>query len=155
MLEQAASKAIRAISKSTRVRLNGRAGVLKFFIYITFKVPLMNVVILAAGMGKRMQSALPKVLHPLAGKPLLGHVVDTAKNLAPSKLCVVYGHGGDAVPSSFADATLSFALQEPQLGTGHAVAQALPFIDDNASTLVLYGDVPLTTPATLQRLLAA
>jgi len=114
----------------------------------------MNVVILAAGMGKRMQSALPKVLHPLAGKPLLGHVVDTAKTLAPSKLCVVYGHGGDAVPSSFADATLSFALQEPQLGTGHAVAQALPFIDDNASTLVLYGDVPLTTPATLQRLLA-
>ncbi|MFL9878438.1 bifunctional UDP-N-acetylglucosamine diphosphorylase/glucosamine-1-phosphate N-acetyltransferase GlmU [Herbaspirillum rhizosphaerae] len=113
----------------------------------------MNVVILAAGMGKRMQSALPKVLHPLAGKPLLGHVVDTAKTLAPSKLCVVYGHGGDAVPTSFADTTLSFALQEPQLGTGHAVAQALPFIDDNASTLVLYGDVPLTTPATLQRLL--
>ncbi|MFJ9532057.1 bifunctional UDP-N-acetylglucosamine diphosphorylase/glucosamine-1-phosphate N-acetyltransferase GlmU [Herbaspirillum sp. NPDC101396] len=115
----------------------------------------MNIVILAAGMGKRMQSALPKVLHPLAGKPLLRHVVDTAKTLAPTKLCVVYGHGGDAVPSSFADDTLSFALQEPQLGTGHAVAQALPFIDDNAPTLVLYGDVPLTTPATLQRLLAA
>lgn len=115
----------------------------------------MNIVILAAGMGKRMQSALPKVLHPLAGKSLLAHVVDTAKTLAPTKLCVVYGHGGDAVPSSFTDETLSFALQAPQLGTGHAVAQALPFIDDNAPTLVLYGDVPLSTQATLERLLAA
>lgn len=115
----------------------------------------MNIVILAAGMGKRMQSALPKVLHPLAGKPLLGHVIDAAKTLGPSRLCVVYGHGGDAVPSRFADAGVTFALQEPQLGTGHAVAQALPQLDDNVPTLVLYGDVPLTTTATLQRLLAA
>jgi len=113
----------------------------------------MNVVILAAGMGKRMQSALPKVLHPLAGKPLLAHVVDTAKNLQPGQLCIVYGHGGDAVPSSFQDSTLSFALQAPQLGTGHAVAQAMPLLDDNVPTLVLYGDVPLTTSATLTRLL--
>jgi len=113
----------------------------------------MNVVILAAGMGKRMQSALPKVLHPLAGKPLLAHVVDTAKTLTPTTLCVVYGHGGDAVPSSFADSQLSFAKQEPQLGTGHAVAQALPHLDDSVPTLILYGDVPLTTAATLRRLL--
>jgi len=113
----------------------------------------MNVVILAAGMGKRMQSALPKVLHPLAGKPLLAHVVDTAKTLQPGQLCIVYGHGGDAVPSSFQDSTLSFALQAPQLGTGHAVAQAMPLLDDNVPTLVLYGDVPLTTSATLTRLL--
>ena len=115
----------------------------------------MNVVILAAGMGKRMQSTLPTVLHPLAGKPLLAHVIDTARTLQPSRLCVVYGHGGDAVPSSFADSDLTFALQQPQLGTGHAVAQALPQLDDKVPTLVLYGDVPLTSSATLARLLAA
>ncbi|MBG7620991.1 bifunctional UDP-N-acetylglucosamine diphosphorylase/glucosamine-1-phosphate N-acetyltransferase GlmU [Herbaspirillum sp. AP02] len=115
----------------------------------------MNIVILAAGMGKRMQSALPKVLHPLAGKPLLGHVIDTARTLAPTQLCVIYGHGGDAVPKAFADQGLAFALQEPQLGTGHAVMQALPHLEDEAPTLVLYGDVPLTSTATLQRLLQA
>ncbi|WDZ95750.1 bifunctional UDP-N-acetylglucosamine diphosphorylase/glucosamine-1-phosphate N-acetyltransferase GlmU [Herbaspirillum sp. WKF16] len=115
----------------------------------------MNIVILAAGMGKRMQSALPKVLHPLAGKPLLGHVIDTARSLSPAKLCVIYGHGGDLVPKTFDGQGLSFARQEPQLGTGHAVMQALPHIDDGATTLVLYGDVPLTTAASLQRLLDA
>ncbi|ADJ65890.1 UDP-N-acetylglucosamine diphosphorylase/glucosamine-1-phosphate N-acetyltransferase [Herbaspirillum seropedicae] len=115
----------------------------------------MNIVILAAGMGKRMQSSLPKVLHPLAGKPLLGHVIDTARALAPSRLCVIYGHGGDAVPQAFADRDLAFARQEPQLGTGHAVMQALPHLEDGVPTLVLYGDVPLTTAASLQRLLAA
>ncbi|MET3434224.1 bifunctional UDP-N-acetylglucosamine pyrophosphorylase/glucosamine-1-phosphate N-acetyltransferase [Herbaspirillum seropedicae] len=115
----------------------------------------MNIVILAAGMGKRMQSSLPKVLHPLAGKPLLGHVIDTARALAPSRLCVIYGHGGDAVPQAFADGDLAFARQEPQLGTGHAVMQALPHLEDGVPTLVLYGDVPLTTAASLQRLLAA
>src|SRR3954464_500047 len=104
----------------------------------------MNVVILAAGMGKRMQSALPKVLHPLAGKPLLSHVIDTAQSLSPSRLCVIYGHGGDAVPNSLKSVDISFAKQEPQLGTGHAVMQALPHLDDSAPTLVLYGDVPLT-----------
>ncbi len=116
---------------------------------------LMNIVILAAGMGKRMQSSLPKVLHPLAGKPLLGHVIDTARELAPTQLCVIYGHGGDAVPKAFAGQGLSFALQEPQLGTGHAVMQALPHLDDAAPTLVLYGDVPLTSASSLQRLLVA
>ena len=113
----------------------------------------MNVIILAAGMGKRMQSALPKVLHPLAGKPLLSHVVDTARALEPTRLCVVYGHGGDAVPSTLAAPDLAFALQEPQLGTGHAVMQALPYLDDAVPTLILYGDVPLTRAATLRRLL--
>ncbi|HEY1043799.1 MAG TPA: bifunctional UDP-N-acetylglucosamine diphosphorylase/glucosamine-1-phosphate N-acetyltransferase GlmU [Telluria sp.] len=118
----------------------------------------MNVVILAAGMGKRMQSALPKVLHPLAGKPLLLHVIDTARELAPNKLCVIYGHGGAAVPEVVAKqntgafAEITTALQEPQLGTGHAVMQALPHLDDNAPTLVLYGDVPLTSADSLQRL---
>jgi bifunctional UDP-N-acetylglucosamine pyrophosphorylase/glucosamine-1-phosphate N-acetyltransferase len=113
----------------------------------------MNVVILAAGMGKRMQSALPKVLHPLAGKPLLAHVIDTARSLSPARLCVIYGHGGETVPELLQASDLAFAKQEPQLGTGHAVMQALPHLDDNAPTLVLYGDVPLTTAGSLQRLL--
>ena len=121
----------------------------------------MNVVILAAGMGKRMQSALPKVLHPLAGKPLLQHVIDTARTLAPSKLCVIYGHGGAAVPemvqkqNNGVHATIDTALQEPQLGTGHAVMQAVPQLDESAPTLILYGDVPLTAAASLQRLVEA
>jgi bifunctional UDP-N-acetylglucosamine pyrophosphorylase/glucosamine-1-phosphate N-acetyltransferase len=113
----------------------------------------MNVVILAAGMGKRMQSALPKVLHPLAGKPLLSHVIDTARALSPTTLCVIYGHGGEAVPQSFQNADITFARQEPQLGTGHAVMQALPHLRDDVPTLVLYGDVPLTATETLQKLL--
>ena len=121
----------------------------------------MNVVILAAGMGKRMQSALPKVLHPLAGKPLLQHVIDTARELAPRKLCVIYGHGGAAVPelvqrqNTGAHAQIDTALQEPQLGTGHAVMQAMAQLDDNAPTLILYGDVPLTMAASLRRLVDA
>ncbi len=115
----------------------------------------MNVVILAAGMGKRMQSALPKVLHPLAGKPLLSHVLDTARSLAASRLCVIYGHGGAAVLEMLAKQPekVATALQEPQLGTGHAVMQALPELDDQVPTLILYGDVPLTTAASLQRLI--
>ena len=121
----------------------------------------MNVVILAAGMGKRMQSALPKVLHPLAGKALLSHVIDTARTLAPGKLCVIYGHGGAAVPSMVAQlndgahAPIATALQEPQLGTGHAVMQSLPELDENAPTLILYGDVPLTSADSLKRLVEA
>jgi bifunctional UDP-N-acetylglucosamine pyrophosphorylase / glucosamine-1-phosphate N-acetyltransferase len=121
----------------------------------------MNVVILAAGMGKRMQSALPKVLHPLAGKPLLQHVIETARSLAPSKLCVIYGHGGAAVPAmvrKLAEATgssIETALQQPQLGTGHAVQQAVPVLDEDAPTLVLYGDVPLTSSASLRKLVEA
>ncbi|CAN5505599.1 bifunctional UDP-N-acetylglucosamine diphosphorylase/glucosamine-1-phosphate N-acetyltransferase GlmU [soil metagenome] len=113
----------------------------------------MNIIILAAGMGKRMRSALPKVLHPLAGKPLLSHVVDVARSLSPDRLCVVYGHGGDMVPELLAAPDLSFARQEPQLGTGHAVMQADAFLLDDTPTLILYGDVPLTTASSLQRLL--
>jgi bifunctional UDP-N-acetylglucosamine pyrophosphorylase/glucosamine-1-phosphate N-acetyltransferase len=118
----------------------------------------MNVVILAAGMGKRMQSALPKVLHPLAGKPLLQHVIETARSLAPGKLCVIYGHGGAAVPTVVGQLAetlktgIDTALQEPQLGTGHAVMQAMPTVDEDVPTLVLYGDVPLTTAASLRKL---
>ncbi|MFT5643070.1 MAG: bifunctional UDP-N-acetylglucosamine pyrophosphorylase/glucosamine-1-phosphate N-acetyltransferase [Janthinobacterium sp.] len=124
----------------------------------------MNIVILAAGMGKRMQSALPKVLHPLAGKPLLSHVIGTARCLMPTKLCVIYGHGGAAVlelldrlgkESTQSVVEIAAALQEPQLGTGHAVMQALPQLVDAVPTLILYGDVPLTTRASLQRLLDA
>jgi bifunctional UDP-N-acetylglucosamine pyrophosphorylase/glucosamine-1-phosphate N-acetyltransferase len=117
----------------------------------------MNVVILAAGMGKRMQSALPKVLHPLAGKPLLSHVLDTARSLSASRLCVIYGHGGAAVQELLAKQPekVATALQEPQLGTGHAVMQALPELDDSVPTLILYGDVPLTTAASLQALIDA
>ena len=97
----------------------------------------MNVVILAAGMGKRMQSALPKVLHPLAGKPLLSHVLDTARSLSASRLCVIYGHGGAAVQELLARQAekVATALQEPQLGTGHAVMQALPELAGLATSL--------------------
>jgi bifunctional UDP-N-acetylglucosamine pyrophosphorylase/glucosamine-1-phosphate N-acetyltransferase len=112
----------------------------------------MNVVILAAGQGKRMHSDLPKVLHPLAGRPLLAHVLATAKALDPSRLCVVYGHGGEQVREAIADASVDWVRQAPQLGTGHALAQALPRLADAPQTLVLYGDVPLTRAGTLARL---
>jgi bifunctional UDP-N-acetylglucosamine pyrophosphorylase/glucosamine-1-phosphate N-acetyltransferase len=115
----------------------------------------LNVVILAAGQGKRMHSNLPKVLHPLAGKALVEHVIDAARTLLPSGLCVVYGHGGDIVRAALPAPDLAWALQEPQLGTGHAVQQALPHLDPSGVTLVLYGDVPLTRPETLKRLLQA
>lgn len=107
-----------------------------------------------------MHSDLPKVLHPLAGKPLLGHVLDTARAIGATKICVVYGHGGEQVRAALDAPDLTWALQEPQLGTGHAVMQALPHLAVAVSpaptfTLVLYGDVPLTCAATLQRLIAA
>ena len=115
----------------------------------------MNIVILAAGQGKRMHSNLPKVLHPLAGKALVSHVIDTARSLHPNNLCLVYGHGGDVVRNTLAAPDLAWALQEPQLGTGHAVQQALPHLDGQGTTRVLYGDVPLIQAETLQRLLHA
>ena len=108
----------------------------------------LDVVILAAGKGTRMYSPTPKVLHPLGGRPLLQHVVDAARRLSADKIVVVYGHGGEQVPSAFADDHLRFVRQEPQLGTGHAVQQALPSVTGD-HTLVLYGDVPLTRPQTL------
>ena len=115
----------------------------------------LHVVILAAGEGKRMRSRLPKVLQPIAGRPMLAHAIDAARGLAPQGIHVVHGHGGDAVQAAFADqADLQWVLQDRQLGTGHAVQQAIPAIPDEATVLVLYGDVPLITTATLQRLLA-
>jgi bifunctional UDP-N-acetylglucosamine pyrophosphorylase / glucosamine-1-phosphate N-acetyltransferase len=115
----------------------------------------MNVVILAAGHGKRMHSDTPKVLHPLAGRPLLSHVIATAKGLSPARIVVVYGHGGEAVRGAIADPGVEWVKQEPQLGTGHAVRQALPKLDGGAATLVLYGDVPLIRTETLEGLRAA
>jgi bifunctional UDP-N-acetylglucosamine pyrophosphorylase/glucosamine-1-phosphate N-acetyltransferase len=115
----------------------------------------MNIVILAAGVGKRMRSALPKVLHPLAGRPLLSHVIDTARALHPSRIVVVVGHGAQAVQKAVAAPDVQFALQTEQLGTGHAVRQALPLLDPAEPTLVLYGDVPLTKASTLKRLVDA
>jgi len=112
----------------------------------------LDVVILAAGKGKRMFSATPKVLHRLAGTPLLGHVVQTARALRPERIVVVYGHGGEQVPQALHADDLTFVLQEPQLGTGHALQQALPTLSAQR-TLILYGDVPLITALTLQRAL--
>jgi len=115
----------------------------------------VNVVILAAGQGKRMHSDLPKVLHRLAGRPLLAHVLDCARALAPAQIAVVYGHGGEAVREAIGDETLAWVKQAPQLGTGHALQQALPALADSPRTLVLYGDVPLIRPETLRALAAA
>lgn len=112
----------------------------------------MDVVILAAGKGTRMRSALPKVLQPIAGRPMLAHVVETARRLDAQRICVVYGHGGETVRQSLDDAGLEWALQAPQLGTGHAVAQALPHLSADGFAMVLYGDVPLIGAATLTRL---
>ena len=116
----------------------------------------LHVVILAAGEGKRMKSSLPKVLQPVAARPMLAHVVDTARALHPAAIHIVFGHGGAQVRAAFADqADLRWAEQARQLGTGHAVQQALPGVPDDARVLVLYGDVPLITSDTLARLLAA
>ncbi|MDP1928175.1 MAG: bifunctional UDP-N-acetylglucosamine diphosphorylase/glucosamine-1-phosphate N-acetyltransferase GlmU [Thiobacillus sp.] len=115
----------------------------------------LEILILAAGKGTRMRSDLPKVLHKLAGKPLLGHVVDNAHALGATQTCVVYGFGGEAVPQALADDKLTFVLQAEQHGTGHAVQQALPALADDSVTLVLYGDVPLTHTASLQPLVTA
>lgn len=114
-----------------------------------------QVVILAAGQGKRMNSELPKVLHPIAGKPMLAHVIDTARELASEHICVVHGHGGELVKAALSGDDLAFALQVPQLGTGHALQQALPHLTKAPVTLVLYGDVPLVRAATLKQLLDA
>jgi bifunctional UDP-N-acetylglucosamine pyrophosphorylase/glucosamine-1-phosphate N-acetyltransferase len=116
----------------------------------------LHVVILAAGEGKRMRSSLPKVLHRIAGRPMLAHVIAAARALAPEGIHIVYGHGGEQVRAAFADQPdLEWAEQARQLGTAHAVQQATPTIPDGANVLVLYGDVPLITPATLRRLLDA
>lgn len=116
----------------------------------------LSTVILAAGQGTRMRSHLPKVLHPLAGRPLLAHVLQTSQSLANNTNYVVYGHGGEQVQQAFANwKALTWIEQTEQLGTGHAVAQALPQIEDDATVLVLYGDVPLIQSKTLQFLTQA
>jgi bifunctional UDP-N-acetylglucosamine pyrophosphorylase/glucosamine-1-phosphate N-acetyltransferase len=112
----------------------------------------LDIVILAAGQGTRMRSALPKVLHPVAGKAMLGHVIDTARLLKPQGIHVVIGHGAELVRERLAADDLNFVLQSEQLGTGHAVAQALPALTAER-VLILYGDVPLIEVETLQRLL--
>ena len=114
----------------------------------------LSVVILAAGQGKRMASDLPKVLQPLAGRPLLAHVVATARTLAPDAIHVVHGHGAEKVRAAIAGADIRWSLQAEQKGTGHAVVQAMPAIPDDHTVLVLYGDVPLIRPATLKDLVA-
>jgi len=113
----------------------------------------LSIVILAAGQGKRMKSDLPKVLQPLAGRPILAHVLDAAKTLGAEAIHVVYGHGGDQVRAALADEPVHWVQQAEQLGTGHAVAQAMPAIPDHHRVLILYGDVPLVRPATLQQLI--
>ncbi len=115
----------------------------------------LGIVILAAGKGTRMRSALPKVLHPIAGRPMLSHVVATARTLAPDRIVIVYGHGGDQVRSRIDDPDLQWVEQAEQLGTGHAVQQALPALAGLDRVLVLYGDVPLIRATTLARLLDA
>ena len=115
----------------------------------------LSVVILAAGEGKRMKSSLPKALQPLAGRPLLAHVIDTARSLAPAAIQVVYGHGGDEVRRSLAGEPVSWTLQAERRGTGHALQQAMPQIPDGHDVLVLYGDVPLIRRATLLDLLGS
>jgi bifunctional UDP-N-acetylglucosamine pyrophosphorylase/glucosamine-1-phosphate N-acetyltransferase len=112
-----------------------------------------SIVILAAGQGTRMKSALPKVLQPLAGRPLLAHVLDCAHAVGADDVCVVYGHGGEDVQEAFAGADIRWALQAEQLGTGHAVQQAMPDTPDDNRVVVLFGDVPLLTPATVRMLL--
>lgn len=116
-------------------------------------MPNLNIVILAAGIGKRMQSSLPKVLHTLAGIPLLLHVIKTARALAPQKICIVIGHGGEKIRQTITGNDLTWVGQDHQLGTGHAVMQAQPHLDSEGITLILYGDVPLVKADTLRNLL--
>lgn len=113
----------------------------------------LSIIVLAAGQGKRMRSDLPKVLHPLGGRALLAHALDTAHRLEPAVIHVVIGHGAERVREAFASSDLHWVIQEQRLGTGHAVAQVLPDVPDSRIVLVMYGDVPLISPATLEKLL--
>ncbi|HET6787244.1 MAG TPA: NTP transferase domain-containing protein, partial [Aquabacterium sp.] len=119
----------------------------------------LSIVIMAAGKGTRMKSSRPKVLHRLAGRPMLSHVIHTTAQLQAARLIVITGHGAEQVESSmraeFAQAPLSFARQEPQLGTGHAVQQAIPLLPDEGTTLILNGDVPLIQADTARKLVEA
>lgn len=112
----------------------------------------LEVIILAAGQGTRMKSDLPKVLHPVAGRPMLAHVIDTAEKLGPAAIHVVVGHGAGNVQAALADYTVNWVLQDQQLGTGHAVLTALPAVGEDSAVLVLFGDVPLINPDSLRDL---
>ena len=114
-----------------------------------------TVIILAAGKGTRMHSSLPKVLQPLAGRPLLGHVIETAKKLNADNIITIYGHGGDRVQTAFAQQDIKWVKQAEQLGTGHAVQMTLPVLPNDGVSLILSGDVPCINPVTLQKLLDA
>lgn len=114
-----------------------------------------TVIILAAGKGTRMRSSLPKVLQPLAGRPLLGHVIETAKKLNADNIITIYGHGGDRVQTAFAQQDIKWVEQAEQLGTGHAVQMTLPVLPHDGVSLILSGDVPCINPVTLQKLLDA
>ncbi|MDP0255405.1 bifunctional UDP-N-acetylglucosamine diphosphorylase/glucosamine-1-phosphate N-acetyltransferase GlmU [Glaesserella parasuis] len=115
----------------------------------------LSVVILAAGKGTRMYSDLPKVLHPIAGKPMIKHVIDTAKQLSAKQIHLIYGHGGDLLQQRLSAEPVNWVLQAEQLGTGHAMQQAAPFFADDENILMLYGDAPLITATTLEKLIAA
>ena len=115
----------------------------------------LSVVILAAGKGTRMYSDLPKVLHKIAGKPMVKHVIDTAKQLNATQIHLIYGHGADLLKQRLADEPVNWVFQAEQLGTGHAMQQAAPFFADDENILMLYGDAPLITTETLQKLIAA
>src|SRR5258708_24686356 len=115
----------------------------------------LEVIVLAAGQGKRMRSDLPKVLHPIGGRPLLGHVLDVAREVEPKKTLVVDGRGAEKVRAAFAEAPVEWVLQAEQLGTGHAVQQAMKHASGGGDVLILYGDVPLVRPASLKRLIEA
>ncbi len=114
-----------------------------------------SAVILAAGKGTRMYSNMPKVLHTLAGKPMVKHVIDACTGLGAQNIHLVFGHGGDQMQTTLADETVNWVLQADQLGTGHAVDQASPRFEDDEKILVLYGDVPLISPETIENLLDA
>lgn len=114
-----------------------------------------SVIILAAGKGTRMRSHLPKVLQPLAGRPLLGHVIETAKKLQAENIITIYGHGGQLVQDAFVEEKIQWVEQVEQLGTGHAVQMTLPVLPKEGISLILYGDVPLVRQQTLEQLLEA
>jgi len=113
----------------------------------------LNIIILAAGKGTRMHSSLPKVLHPLGGQPILSHVIDCAKALNPAKIITIVGFGGEQVKAAYQEEPIIWAEQKEQLGTGHAVQQAVPYLDDDANTLILLGDVPLVNAQACERLI--
>ncbi|MGL5727984.1 MAG: NTP transferase domain-containing protein, partial [Plesiomonas sp.] len=108
-----------------------------------------SVVILAAGKGTRMHSDLPKVLHPIAGKPMVSHVIDTARSIGAENIHLIYGHGGDQLQARLSGDDLNWVIQAEQLGTGHAMQQAAPHFADDEVILMLYGDVPLISANTL------